>query len=113
MMVDPAAARLNDLTERDVNGHDVNGHGSIGPGVTVRDPASPADEALEDSRRRPSLSPSRAADFKSCPLLYRLRSIDRIPEAPTPDQARGTLVHAVLEKLFDLEAAERTPPIAA
>ena len=74
---------------------------------------SPADQALADSRLRASLSPSRAADFKTCPLLYRLRSIDRIPEAPTPDQLRGTLVHAVLEKLFDLEAAERTPPTAA
>jgi len=56
----------------------------------------------------PSLSPSRAADFKTCPLLYRFRTIDRIPEQPTPDQARGTLVHAVLEHLFDLPAGERT-----
>jgi putative RecB family exonuclease len=61
----------------------------------------------------PSLSPSRAADFKTCPLLYRFRSIDRIPEAPTWDQARGTLVHAVLEHLFDLPAGERTHASAA
>src|SRR6266540_3743144 len=61
----------------------------------------------------PSLSPSRAADFKTCPLLYRFRSIDRLPERPSPDQARGTLVHAVLEALFDLPAAERTPEAAA
>jgi putative RecB family exonuclease len=57
---------------------------------------------------RPSLSPSRAADFKTCPLLYRFRTIDRIPEPPTPDQARGTLVHAVLERLFDFPAEQRT-----
>src|SRR5438093_12213642 len=62
---------------------------------------------------RPSLSPSRAADFKTCPLLFRFRTIDRLPEQPTPDQARGTLIHAVLEKLFDLPAAERTPERAA
>ena len=70
---------------------------------------------LTDERRAslPSLSPSRAADFKTCPLLYRFRTIDRIPEPPTPDQARGTLVHAVLERLFDLPAAERTPQRAA
>ena len=37
---------------------------------------------------RPSLSPSRAADFKTCPLLYRFRSIDRLPERPGPDQVR-------------------------
>jgi putative RecB family exonuclease len=61
----------------------------------------------------PSLSPSRAADFKTCPLLYRFRTIDRLPEQPTADQVRGTLVHAVLERLFDLPAAERTPEAAA
>ncbi len=83
----------------------------VSPEVVAAD-AGPATE-LEDSRLRASLSPSRAGDFKTCPLLYRLRSIDRIPEAPTADQARGTLVHAVLEKLFDLDAAERTPAAAA
>ncbi|MFL6162556.1 MAG: RecB family exonuclease [Jatrophihabitantaceae bacterium] len=55
-----------------------------------------------------SLSPSRAADFKTCPLLYRFRSIDRLPEPPNRDALRGTLVHAVLERLYDLPAAERT-----
>ncbi|MGI9092458.1 MAG: RecB family exonuclease [Mycobacteriales bacterium] len=55
-----------------------------------------------------SLSPSRASDFKTCPLLYRLRSIDRLPERPSPDAVRGTVVHAVLERLYDLPAAERT-----
>src|SRR5881392_293996 len=62
--------------------------------------------------RPPSLSPSRAADFKTCPLLYRFRTIDRLPERPSVDQARGTLVHAVLERLFDLPPAERTPAAA-
>ncbi|MDH6466097.1 putative RecB family exonuclease [Micromonospora sp. A200] len=61
---------------------------------------------------RASLSPSRAADFKTCPLLYRFRSIDRLPERPTVEQARGTLVHAVLERLFDLPAGGRTPDAA-
>jgi putative RecB family exonuclease len=71
----------------------------------------------DDTDRRPeeakTLSPSRAADFKTCPLLYRFRSIDRLPERPTVDQARGTLVHAVLERLFDLPAPQRTPDAAA
>src|SRR3954454_14005211 len=66
----------------------------------------------ESSPALPSLSPSRAADFKTCPLLYRYRSIDRIPEQPSADQARGTLVHAVLEKLFDAPAAGRTQSAA-
>jgi putative RecB family exonuclease len=55
-----------------------------------------------------SVSPSRAADFKACPLLYRFRCVDRLPETPSIAATRGTVVHAVLEKLFDLPAAERT-----
>jgi len=55
-----------------------------------------------------SLSPSRASDFKTCPLLYRFRTIDRLPEAPSRAATRGTVVHAVLEGLFDLPASERT-----
>jgi len=78
---------------------------SIISGRLASSPDAPLSEAEE--RRLPSLSPSRAADFKTCPLLYRFRTIDRIPEAPSFDQARGTLVHAVLEKLFDLPAAQR------
>ncbi|GAC70297.1 RecB family exonuclease [Gordonia soli] len=69
-------------------------------------------DAGADSRglvRRPlALSPSRAADFKQCPLLYRYRAIDRFPETPTTAQTRGTVVHAALENLFDLPAQLRT-----
>jgi putative RecB family exonuclease len=56
-----------------------------------------------------SLSPSRAMDFKACALLYRFRVIDRLPEPPSLEAARGTVVHTVLERLFDLPAAQRTP----
>lgn len=59
-----------------------------------------------------SLSPSRAADFQQCPLLYRFRVIDRIPERPSVAAARGTVVHSVLERLFDAPAAERSVPRA-
>ncbi|MQA83424.1 MAG: DUF2800 domain-containing protein [Streptosporangiales bacterium] len=55
-----------------------------------------------------TLSPSRASDFMTCALLYRFRVIDRIPERPSPAAVRGTIVHAVLERLFDLPAGERT-----
>jgi putative RecB family exonuclease len=61
---------------------------------------------------RPSLSPSRAGDFLTCPLLYRFRVVDRLPEPPSPAAARGTLVHAVLERLFDEPAPRRTPETA-
>ena len=57
---------------------------------------------------RSSLSPSRASDFLACPLLYRFRVIDRLPERPSPAATRGTVVHAVLERLFDLAPADRT-----
>lgn len=60
-----------------------------------------------------ALSPSRAGDFMTCPLLYRFRTIDRLPEAPSPDAVRGTVVHKVLEDLFDLPAHDRTPERAA
>ncbi|GAA2222916.1 RecB family exonuclease [Streptomyces nogalater] len=59
-----------------------------------------------------SLSPSRAGDFMQCPLLYRFRVIDRLPEKPSEAATRGTLVHAVLERLFDAPAGERTAPRA-
>ncbi|MDR7274561.1 RecB family exonuclease [Catenuloplanes atrovinosus] len=78
---------------------------------TGRSTATPA-ELAEPDWTGPSLSPSRAGDFKTCPLLFRFRTIDRIPEQPTADQLRGTLVHAVLERLYDLPAADRTPDAA-
>src|ERR1700744_2880368 len=61
---------------------------------------------------RPALSPSRAADFKQCPLLYRFRAIARLPEPPSTAQLRGTAVHAALEQLYHLPAAERDPQTA-
>jgi putative RecB family exonuclease len=44
----------------------------------------------------------------TCPLLYRFRTIDKLPEPLSPDAVRGTVVHKVLEDLFDLPALERT-----
>jgi putative RecB family exonuclease len=91
-------------------------HGPTEPGPTDHGPGEqPSAEQAPGPARHPgpSLSPSRAADFKTCPLLFRFRTVDRLPEKSSPDQVRGTLVHAVLERLFDLPAAERTPQAAA
>ncbi len=64
---------------------------------------------MDSAARFPtSLSPSRAGDFTTCPLLFRFRSIDRLPEEPSAAAVRGTVVHRALETLFDLPAAERT-----
>jgi putative RecB family exonuclease len=62
---------------------------------------------MERPRSRPALSPSRAADFKQCPLLYRFRAIDRLPEPSSTAQLRGTVVHAALEQLYGLPASQR------
>ena len=59
-----------------------------------------------------ALSPSRASDYKRCPLQYRFRAIDRLPEPSTEAQVKGTLVHAVLEEMFSWPREERTYPAA-
>ncbi|NHZ70335.1 MAG: recombinase RecB, partial [Proteobacteria bacterium] len=56
-----------------------------------------------------TLSPSRASDFKTCPQLYKFKSIDKIPTEPTVFQARGTTAHLALERLFQLPRDQRTP----
>jgi putative RecB family exonuclease len=61
----------------------------------------------DDPVRRPALSPSRASDFKQCPLLYRFRAIDRLPEPSSTAQVRGSVVHAALEQLYGLPACDR------
>jgi putative RecB family exonuclease len=86
--------------------------GGVAYGCYVEESAAVVETLPPEQPRVPSLSPSRAADFMTCPLLYRFRVIDRLPEPPTAATARGTLVHAVLERLFDLPAADRTPQSA-
>ncbi|WP_127782912.1 RecB family exonuclease [Rhodococcus sp. X156] len=94
-------------------------HGEAGPPavhqVAVEEAA--VEEAAVDAaagqaapvreRRRPALSPSRAGDFKQCPLLYRFRAVDRLPETASTAQVRGTVVHAALEQLYSLPADQR------
>ncbi|CAN5666910.1 RecB family exonuclease [soil metagenome] len=55
------------------------------------------------------LSPSSASDFKSCPQLFKFRTIDRVKEPVSQAAARGSLVHIVLERLFTQEPSSRTP----
>jgi putative RecB family exonuclease len=47
-----------------------------------------------------SLSPSKVATFKECALAFRYAAIDRLPEVPSPQAAKGTLVHRALELLM-------------
>ena len=45
--------------------------------------------------------------------MFRLRVVDRVPEPPSAAATLGTLVHAVLERLYDLPAPERTVEAAS
>ena len=78
---------------------------------------SKADGAADSGARptggkRNALSPSRVKDFKQCPLLFRFRCVDRLEEPGSMATHKGTAVHAVLEDLFDLPAAQRTEAAA-
>ena len=86
---------------------------SVSVMTTAPELATPEVAASEAAGPDWSLSPSRALDFKTCALLYRFRVIDRLPEPPSLEAARGTVVHGILEKLFDLPAAGRTMTAAA
>ena len=61
---------------------------------------------MEHLLKKP-LSPSRANQFRDCQLLYRYRTIDKLPEAPSQAAVRGTLVHSVLEKMFQTQPDAR------
>jgi putative RecB family exonuclease len=80
--------------------------------TTHPSPASPAEvrsTPVDGVDVLGAISPSRASDFMTCPLLYRYRTIDRLPEEPSADALRGTLVHKELEDVFDLPAETPTP----
>jgi len=95
----------------DVPGGDVPG-GDVPGGDVPGTPPVEGEEPDAPRVRRPlALSPSRASDFKTCPLLYRYRAIDRLPEAPSAPAVRGTLVHSTLERMFGRPAEERTPDL--
>jgi putative RecB family exonuclease len=81
---------------------------AVPPPVAVPAAGEARSDGREDRRRRPGLSPSRANDFAQCPLLFRYRVVDRLPEPPSSAAVRGTLVHSVLERLYDAPLGERT-----
>ncbi len=55
------------------------------------------------------LSPSGVTDFKSCPQLFKYRAIDGLPEPVSGPVAKGSLIHAVLERLFMEPGPKRVP----
>ncbi|MEY2455367.1 MAG: putative RecB family exonuclease [Acidimicrobiaceae bacterium] len=59
-----------------------------------------------------TLSPSKVSSFTDCALAFRFSAIDRLPEPPSVAATKGTLVHAALERLYDLPAPQRTIDVA-
>lgn len=55
-----------------------------------------------------SLSPSRLADFQTCPRRYQYASVERIPQPASYATAKGRFAHYVFEQLFLLPAPERS-----
>lgn len=53
------------------------------------------------------LSPSRISDYQQCPALYKYRAIDKLVERPGLDALRGSLVHLILEKIFNSPQEDR------
>ena len=83
--------------------------------------SAPTDEPTNSSAPAPTkkrkraplaLSPSRCGDYLQCPLLFRFRALDRLPEPKTVAQVKGTLVHAVLEEMHKLPREQRLYPAA-
>jgi putative RecB family exonuclease len=59
-----------------------------------------------------TLSPSKVSSFTDCALAFRFSAIDRLPEPPSVAATKGTLVHAALERLYDLPGPQRTIDVA-
>lgn len=64
------------------------------------------------SEYQSALSASRAKDYKQCPLKFRYLVVDRIRQPQTTATLKGTLIHSVLEHLYELPAASRTTEVA-
>jgi putative RecB family exonuclease len=60
-----------------------------------------------------SLTPSKVSTFKECALAFRLSVIDKVPEPPSLQAFKGTVVHRALELLmWEEEQGARTLTIA-
>lgn len=58
-----------------------------------------------------NLSPSRLEAFASCPLQFRYDYLMGMRGKQTEAQVLGTSVHSAVEKLYELQPAERTPEV--
>ena len=54
-----------------------------------------------------NLSPSRASQYKTCPQQFKFANVDNIKEPTNEVQAKGSLVHEALEKMYHLPQNKR------
>ena len=54
-------------------------------------------------------SPTAAGTYRQCPLRWKYRYIDKLPDPPGESALVGTFAHRVLEHLCDDPADDRTP----
>ena len=80
-------------------------HGSI---LGEINPASTSIFSQVSNEQSLRLSPSAVSEYENCPQQYKYRKIDKLPEPPSLDAERGTLVHTVLQDLFEIPASGRT-----
>ena len=74
----------------------------------VRVRAAGLEKRQQPLRMPARLSPTAASTFQECEQLFLFRNLWRLPEPPSPQLVRGSLVHDVLEKMFDRPVAART-----
>jgi RecB family exonuclease len=55
-----------------------------------------------------SLSPSSIIEFQKCPQSFLFQYLWGLKQPTTPTLAKGTMCHAALEQIFDLEPNDRT-----
>ncbi|MGH9304151.1 MAG: RecB family exonuclease [Acidimicrobiales bacterium] len=60
-----------------------------------------------------TLTPSKISSFTSCPLSFRYSVIEHLPEIPSPQAVKGSLVHRALELLFSDTAQGHRDRLAA
>ena len=84
-------------------------HGSI-LGEIVGESTSIFRQVSDEKKLR--LSPSAVSEYENCPQLYKYRKIEKLPDPPSLDAERGTLVHTILQDLFEFPSTQRLPQTA-
>lgn len=79
-------------------------HGNI-LGEIVSESTSIFRQVSDEKKLR--LSPSAVSEYENCPQLYKYRKIEKLPEPPSLEAERGTLVHTILQDLFEFPSAQR------